>query len=129
MTIDDRLIEIENSMKKMGDAFGEGMTRMSRAMEQMAEGLSKIQSNAEEHRVLHQRIDTVHDDVEQTKLDLAGLQRDYHHCCGNSRPELTPMHPVKVALVTTGAVLVLASYVALVLLHSKDLWALLSNVR
>lgn len=126
-SLDERLAKIEDSMHKMSDSFSDGMSRMTRTMEQMAEGFAKIQSNTEEHRIIHQRIDHEHEEREALRVEVTELQRDYHHCCGSGREELQPQHPVKTVIATLLVTMVLLSYVGLILIHSKEFWGMLTN--
>ena len=118
VVIEMRLKAMEDSMGKMEVAVTKGMDIISKAMVEVAVVMSKVQENTEQHQVIHRRIDEVHSETETQKEGLIELSTMYSTCCGS---KVKPKDPVITALVISAYTLFGLSYIALIMLHGKDL--------
>lgn len=117
--LDRRMESIEGSMQRMENAVTAGMSQIGNAMDAVAHVMAHFQENAEEHRRLHGRIDSVHEMAERLDKIQGQFEVQYSSCCGN--PKIVPKDPVLTALTISAYTVFGLSYIFLVLYHSKDM--------
>ena len=119
--MDKRLAAMELSLQRMESAVTSGMGQIGSAMESVAHVMNRFQENAEDHKTIHRRIDEVHDETERNKESVLVLDTQYGMCCGNKVPQ---RDPVNTALMITAWTIVGLTYLALVMLHGKEMMAI-----